>query len=84
MKLGGDHRPRYLRSRHFDRLIADAGLAPAATRRRARGLAARAPEAAAELRADFGAAGWSAATLDRIVEIVTQRAGLLTQLATPA
>jgi serine/threonine-protein kinase HipA len=84
MKLGGEYRPRYLRSRHFDRLIADAGLAPAATRRRARGLAARAPEAAAELRADFGAAGWSAATLDRIVEIVTQRAGLLTRLATPA
>ena len=82
MKIGGEYRPQYLRARHLDRLIADAGLGPAATRRRARALAARAPAAAAEVRAEFDAAGWSAAVLDRIVEIVGQRAGLLMELAT--
>jgi serine/threonine-protein kinase HipA len=83
MKIGGEYRPQYMRALHFDRLIADAGLGPAATRRRARALAVRAPAAAAEVRAAFDGAGWGAAVLDRIVEIVGQRAGLLTDMATP-
>jgi serine/threonine-protein kinase HipA len=84
MKIGGEYRPQYLRTRHLDRLIADAGLGPAATRRRVRAFSARAPAAAANVRAAFDAAGWGAAILDRIVEIVGQRAGLLMELATPA
>ena len=84
MRIGGEYRPDYVRSRHLDRLIADAGLGGAAARRRLRSLARDAPGAARDARDELASAGWDAPVLSRVVEIVEQRAGWLEELAAPA
>ena len=84
MRIGGEYRPDYVRSRHFDRLFADAGLGGAAARRRLRSLARDAPAAARDARETLVGAGWDAPVLGRIVEIVDQRAGWLDAAAAPA
>jgi serine/threonine-protein kinase HipA len=84
MSIGGEYRPEYLQPRHLDRLLADAGLGVAAARRRLRGHAAAAPEAAREARAALGDDGWDAPVLDRVVALVDQRAALLAELTAPA
>ena len=84
MRIGGEYRPEYVRSRHLDRLIAEAGLGAAAARRRLRTLARDAPRAARDARAALVAEGWDAPVLDRIVQIVEQRAGWLEDLSAPA
>lgn len=84
MRIGGEYRPDYVRSRHLDRLIADAGLGGAAARRRLRSLARDAPGAARDACDELASAGWDAPVLSRVVEIVEQRAGWLEELAAPA
>lgn len=75
MAIGGERRPDYVRRRHLDRFAETARLGGAATRRRIRALAARAPAAAAELAAGTGRA--SSPVLDRIVVTVAERAASL-------
>jgi serine/threonine-protein kinase HipA len=81
MKLGGENRPEYVRTRHFERLFADAGLGPAAARRRLLALAQGAPIAAATAREEIAQAGWDVPVLDRIEQLVAQRAQLLFEIA---
>jgi serine/threonine-protein kinase HipA len=82
MKLGGEYRPDYVRARHLDALIADAGLGPAAARRRVVSLAEAAPTHARDALAALEADGWGAPVLDRIVELVERRAAMLEEAAT--
>ncbi len=85
MKIGGEYRPDYVRARHLDRMLADAGLGRPPGRRRLRAMAADAPTAARETRSELARAGWGAPILDRIVEIVDERARWLADAAgTPA
>jgi serine/threonine-protein kinase HipA len=81
MSIGGEYRPDYVRARHLDRLLDEAGLGPAAARRRLRALAADAPAAA---RAAAAAAPWRTPVADRIVGLVDQRARWLAELAAPS
>jgi serine/threonine-protein kinase HipA len=81
MSIGGEYRPDYVRSRHLDRLIDNAGLGAAAVRRRLRSFAAEAPAAARQVRNVLAADGWDAPVLARVVEVVEQRADLLTEIA---
>ena len=83
MSIGGEYRPDYVRARHLDRMLSDAGLGAAATRRRLRGLAERAPEAAHEARAQLADEGWDLPVTGRVVEIVERRAGQLADIAGP-
>jgi serine/threonine-protein kinase HipA len=83
MRIGGENRPDYVRRRHLDRMLADAGLGAAVARRRLRSLAADAPAAARQARADLVTAGWDAPVLERIVAIVDQRAAWLDGIAAP-
>jgi len=83
MKIGGEYRPDYVRSRHLDRLLADAGLGVAASRRRLRALAIRAPSAAGDTRAALAGDGWDSPTLEAIERIVAQRARWLSEIAAP-
>jgi hypothetical protein len=81
MSIGGEYRPQYARPRHLQRLLAEAGLGAAPSRRRLRALAQRAPAAAAEGRTTLADAGWDAEVLDGIVDVVGSRAGMLAELA---
>jgi serine/threonine-protein kinase HipA len=83
MSIGGEYRPEYVRSRHLDRLLGDAGLGAAAARRRLRAYADDAPAAARAARADLADAGWDASLLQLIIEIVDQRAAWLREIAAP-
>jgi serine/threonine-protein kinase HipA len=49
MNIGGEYRLEYVRRRHLDRLLGEAGLGAAAARRRLRGHAAAAPPRPAAL-----------------------------------
>ncbi len=81
MSIGGEYRPDYVRARHLDRLLSDAGLGVAASRRRLRSLADRAPAAAAEARARLAAEDWNADILVQIEQIMGQRAEWLHEIA---
>ncbi len=81
MKIGGEYRPDYVRARHLDMLLSDAGLGRAAARRRLRAMAADAPAAARETCAELARAGWGAPILERLVAIVEERARWLGQAA---
>lgn len=83
MRIGGEYRPEYLRSRHLDTMLEEAGLGAPATRRLLRRHAANAPEAARRLRAEFADDGWDAPVLDRIIEVVDHRAKTLDVIASP-
>lgn len=84
MSIGREYRPDYVRSRHLDQLSEEAGLGPAAARRRLRGLARDAPAAAHQAQKALLADGWEAPVLLRIVEIVEQRATWLMEIAAPS
>ncbi|HWT91789.1 MAG TPA: type II toxin-antitoxin system HipA family toxin [Solirubrobacteraceae bacterium] len=84
MSIGKEYRPDYVAPRHLDALLAESGLGAAAARRRLRGLAASAPEAARAARQALVDAGWDRPVLGRIVETVDQRAGWLAAIAAPA
>lgn len=81
MEIGGEYRPEYLRARHLDRLLADAQLGGAPARRRLRSMAADAPFAARTACAELRREGWDAPVLERIVEVVDDRAGRLADIA---
>jgi serine/threonine-protein kinase HipA len=81
MSVGGEYRPDYIRPRHLQRLLRDAGLGAAPSRRRLRALAERAPAAAAAVHNALLDAGWDADILGVIEEIVAQRAGWLLEIA---
>lgn len=83
MSIGGEYRPDYVRARHLDRLLGEAGLGVAAARRRLRGVAESAPAAARNAHEAMVADGWEAPVLARIVEVVDRRASLLIELTTP-
>ncbi len=81
MSIGGEYRPDYVRPRHLDRLLAEAGLGAAAARRRLRGLADEAPAAVRDARETLAGEGWEAPVLLRVAEIVERRAAQLTEIA---
>jgi serine/threonine-protein kinase HipA len=84
MSIGGEYRPDYVQSRHLDRLLDEAGLGPAAARRRIRALATDAPAAAHEAHAQLAGEGWDAPVLARVVDTVERRAARLLEIAAPA
>ncbi len=84
MSVGGEYRPDYIRPRHLQRLLKDAGLGAAPSRRRLRALAERAPAAAAAARAALADMGWNAAVCEVIEDVVAQRAGWLLEIAAAA
>jgi serine/threonine-protein kinase HipA len=81
MGIGGEYRPEYVRPRHLDRLLSEAGLGAAPARRRLRAMAAGAPAAARDACSELARAGWRAPVLERLVEIVDERAGWLANAA---
>jgi serine/threonine-protein kinase HipA len=83
MAIGTESRPGYVRSRHLDQLLADAGIGSAAARRRLRSLAAAAPDAARTARDELAGSGWGAPVLERVVAIVDQRSAWLMRLSAP-
>lgn len=84
MKFGGDYRPDYVRARHLDRLLGDAGLGVAASRRRLRALAAEAPAAGAAVRTALANEGWDSDVLEQVQAIVEQRSEWLSEIAVAA
>lgn len=84
MSIGGEYRPEHVHQRHLDRLLEEAGLGGAPSRRRLRALAERAPRAADDLRRQFIHDGWDSSTIELIVEIVTRRSRQLREIAAPA
>jgi len=84
MSIGGEYRPDYVQPRHLNQLLEQAGLGPAAARRRIRALAEAAPSAAQQARASLAEEGWDAPVLIRIVEIVEKRASRMMEIAAPA
>jgi serine/threonine-protein kinase HipA len=83
MKLGSAYDPNYANAGHLTTFLQDAGLGVAASRRRLRNLAARAPETAAVIRATFTADSWDRETLAGIEAVIARRAKLLTHLTEP-
>lgn len=80
MHVGGEYRPAYLRPRHLDRLLHDAGVSPRLARRRLVAFADRADRLVMTVRARFEAELWWEPFLDAVVETVEQRAGWLRDL----
>jgi len=74
MSIGGERRPAYVRSRHIQGLLEEAGLAVAAGRRRMRDLAQRAPRLAQDTADAMAGDGWAPPLASELVGIVTQRA----------
>jgi len=81
MSIGSEYRPDYVQPRHLHQLLEQAGLGPAAARRRIRALADAAPSAAHQAHASLAEEGWSAPVLARIVETLEKRASRLLELA---
>lgn len=84
MSIGGEYRPDYLQARHLNRFLEQAGLGPAAARRRIRSLAAAAPAAARQAQASLVAEGWAAPVLTRVLDTVEKRAARLLEIAAPS
>jgi serine/threonine-protein kinase HipA len=84
MSVGGEYRPDYVQPRHLNQLLEQAGLGPAAARRRIRALADASPSAAHQASASLAEEGWAAPVLTRIVETVEQRASRMMEIAAPA
>jgi serine/threonine-protein kinase HipA len=83
MSIGGEYRSDYVQSRHLNQLLEQAGLGPAAARRRIRRLANAAPAAARQAQTSLAADGWDAPVLARIVETVDRRAARTLEIAAP-
>jgi serine/threonine-protein kinase HipA len=83
MSIGGEYRPDYVQPRHLNQLLEQAGLGPAAARRRIRALASAAPSAAHQAGASLAEEGWAAPVLTRIVETVEKRAARMMEIAAP-
>jgi serine/threonine-protein kinase HipA len=83
MHIGGEYRPDWVRARHLERLLTDAQLGPAASRRRLRALALEAPAHATDVRKAFVAAGWGPGTLEAIEAVVQERSRMLAEISSP-
>ncbi len=83
MHIGGEYRPGWVRARHLERMLTDAQLGPAASRRRLRALALEAPEHAADTRNALVADGWDAGTLEAIEAVVQERSRMLADITSP-
>jgi serine/threonine-protein kinase HipA len=81
MSIGGEYRADYVRRRHLERMLGQAELGAAQTRRRLRRLAEQAPAAAREARARLVAEGWGSEVLDEIVKVVEARSRALAGIA---
>jgi serine/threonine-protein kinase HipA len=81
MRIGGEYRPDYVRSRHLDGMLVAAQLGPAPARRRLRRLAEAAPSVARTLRDEFAADGWDDPILDTILVILDRRSAQLRDVA---
>ncbi len=81
MSVGGEYRADYVRSRHLERMLAQAGLGAAPARRRLLRLADQAPLAARDARAQLTEAGWGCEILDEVVGVVESRSRTLTDIA---
>jgi len=84
MSIGSEYRPDYVQPRHFNQFLEQAGLGPAAARRRIRALAGAAPSAAHQAHVLLTEEGWSAPVLARIVETVEKRASRMLEIAASA
>jgi serine/threonine-protein kinase HipA len=83
MKIGGEGRPEWVRDRHLARLFEAARLGAAPARRRLMDLATRTRDAAGDVRAAMAAEGWDEPVLERILEVVPDRARLLEEALIP-
>lgn len=83
MHVGGEYRPAYVRARHLDAMIAEAGMSGRFVRRRLAALAARAPAAAEAVRSRFTDELWWDPFLDKAIDTVAERARWLTELCAP-
>lgn len=83
MSMGGEYRPNYVRARHLDQMLDEAGLGVAAARRRLRKLAQRAVGASRAAGPELVAEGWDAPVLGRVVAIVEQRVEWLLEITAP-
>jgi serine/threonine-protein kinase HipA len=83
MSIGSEYRADYIRPRHLDQLLDQAGLGAAAARRRIRAMAAAAPAAAHKAHGELAAEGWDAPVLARVVGTVERRAACLIQITAP-
>jgi serine/threonine-protein kinase HipA len=81
MSIGGENRPDYVRARHLDALLEEAGLAIAAGRRRVRELAQRAPDAARLTVDQLSERGWQPPLAGELLDVVAQRARWLGEIA---
>jgi serine/threonine-protein kinase HipA len=77
MHVGGEYRLEWVRRRHLERLLSDAGLGSAASRRRLRSLARRAPAAIDAAAHDLRRERWWHAHMDNVVELGHRRAKAL-------
>jgi hypothetical protein len=81
MSIGGENRPDYVRPRHLEALLGEAGLAVAAGRRRVRGLAENAAEAATATARALADDGWAPPIADALLDLVAERARWLSAAA---
>jgi serine/threonine-protein kinase HipA len=84
MSIGGEYRPDYVQPRHLNQFLEQAGLGPAAARRRIRNLADSAPAAAHQAHTALAEEGWNVPVLARIVENVEKRASRMLEITAPA
>ncbi len=84
MKIGGEYRPDYVRSRHLERMLAATELGPRPARRRIEAMAQNAPAGARAVRAEFAASGWDHDILDAIIAVIDRRAAQLGDITTAA
>ena len=73
MSVGGEYRPAYVKDRHIDRMLDDAGLGVAPSRRRLAALAKEAPAAITDARRELVADTWDHEHLDKVVEMSLKR-----------
>lgn len=85
MKYGGEKRPAYLRRRHLRRLAGDLAVRPALVERRAQAMAEHVPAVLEDARRALPAGFQGRPVLDRIGEVVAERAARLQKaLSEPA
>lgn len=81
MNVGGEYRPKYVRTRHLESMLTEAGLNPRLASRRLAGLAERAPAAVASARDAVEGDGESDPLLDKVMKVVQERSRWLGEIA---
>ena len=76
MKIGGEYRPEWIRSRHLERMASEAGMSAGGLRDRAGALVERVGKTAPQLRAQQAARN-SDSTLDAIAAVIEERSQIL-------